>query len=41
MMWAKIVSDVRRGKRYQWSEMETIVIDLEALREIKLDNLGI
>lgn len=29
------------GKRYQWSEMETIVIDLEALREIKLNNLGI
>ena len=29
------------GKRYQWSEMETIVIDLEALREIKLKNLGI
>jgi hypothetical protein len=29
------------GKRYQWSEMETILIDLEALREIKLKNLGI
>lgn len=29
------------GNRYQWSEMETIEIDLEALREIKLDNLGI
>ena len=29
------------GKRYQWSEMETILIDLDALREIKLKNLGI
>jgi len=29
------------GKRYQWSEMETIVIDQAALREIKLGDLGL
>ena len=29
------------GKRYQWSEMETIVIDQAALREIKLGELGL
>lgn len=29
------------GKRYQWSEMETILIDQAALREIKLGELGL
>ena len=29
------------GKRYQWSEMETILIDQAALREIKISELGL
>lgn len=29
------------GKRYQWSEMETILIDQAALRDIKINELGL
>jgi hypothetical protein len=29
------------GKRYQWSEVETILIDQAALRDIKINELGL
>lgn len=29
------------GKRYQWSEVETILIDQAALRDIKISELGL
>ena len=29
------------GNRYQWSEMETILIDQAALRDIKISELGL
>lgn len=29
------------GKRYQWSEVETILIDQAALRDIKIGELGL
>jgi hypothetical protein len=29
------------GKRYQWTERETILIDLRILRDIKINELGI